>query len=77
MKKVLCILMALTAVFCLAGCEDGKCDDCGRKADDVAVRELKDGEKELCDDCAIKAGWEDLKDTSIGDILDGLGGGNK
>ena len=72
MKKFLCAIMALAAVFCFAGCEDGKCDECGRKADDVKVYEKLDN-KELCEDCAIEAGWDAIGDITIGDLI---GGGN-
>lgn len=56
MKKILCMLLALSAVFCLAGCENGKCDECGREGDDVRVYETLD-DQELCGACALKAGW--------------------
>ena len=59
MKKFLAVLMALTAIFCFAGCEDGKCDECKRKADDVKVYEDLDNQ-ELCPSCAIKAGLDKL-----------------
>ncbi len=59
MKKFLAVLMALTAIFCFAGCEDGKCDECNRKADDVKVYEDLDNQ-ELCPTCAIKAGLDKL-----------------
>ena len=54
MKKLLALVMALSAVFCFAGCEDGKCDECGRKGDDVKVYEDLD-DQELCGACALKA----------------------
>ena len=66
MKKILCVLLAMTAVFCFAGCEDGKCDECGRKADDVKVYEKLDNQ-ELCGSCAVKAGWNGLGDAIFGD----------
>lgn len=56
MKKLLVALLALSAVFCFAGCENGKCDECGKKADDVKVYEELD-DQELCWECALKAGW--------------------
>jgi hypothetical protein len=53
MKKLLALILALSAVFCFAGCEDGKCDECGRKSDDVKVYEKLD-DQELCAICAAK-----------------------
>ncbi len=61
MKKILCVLLALTSMFCLAACEDGKCDECGREADDVKVYENLD-DQELCPTCALKAGFDKLGD---------------
>ena len=56
MKKLLCVVLALSAIFCFAGCENGKCDECGAKDSTVRVYEY-DGEKdELCPKCAIKSG---------------------
>ena len=55
MKKLLCVLMALTAVFCFAGCKDGKCDDC-KTTEGVKVYETKDGDEvEYCGECYLKA----------------------
>ena len=45
MKKLLALILALSAVFCFAGCEDGKCDECGRKGDDVKVYEDLDDQE--------------------------------
>lgn len=51
MKKFLAVLMALTAIFCFAGCEDGKCDEC-KSEKNVEVYETKDGDEiELCPSC--------------------------
>ena len=61
MKKILCVLLALTSIFCLAACEDGKCDECGREADDVKVYEDLD-DQELCGACALKAGLDKITD---------------
>ena len=66
MKKFLCIVLALAAVFCFAGCEDGKCDECGAKRDSVKVYETNDGDKELCGLCAVEQGWNDVKDGITG-----------
>ncbi len=56
MKKILCLLMAVTAITaCFAGCTDGKCDTCetveGVKAYTVADDK---NEKEFCAKCAAK-----------------------
>ena len=78
MKKILALVFAFAAVFCFAGCENGKCDDCGVKNDYVKVYEKLDG-KEYCFKCAAKAAaekagenWEDLEDE-LEDIEDELG----
>lgn len=56
MKKFLCLMFALATVFCFAGCENGKCDDCGKTEDEtlVAVVDALDGDPELCAECAYK-----------------------
>jgi len=55
MKKVLCVLLALTTVFCFAGCTDGKCDTC-KTTENVKVYEKSDGEEvEYCPTCYAKA----------------------
>ena len=72
MKKILCIALALTAVFCLAACEDGKCDDCKTK-DNVEVYELDDKNVELCYSCLVKRGASDIID-SASDLIDGISG---
>lgn len=54
MKKILCVLLAMTAVFCFAGCQDGKCDEC-KTEEYVEVYETKDGDKvEYCPTCYAK-----------------------
>ncbi len=54
MKKVLCLLLALTAVCCFAGCTDGKCDDC-KTEENVKVYTKSDGEEvEYCPTCYAK-----------------------
>ena len=53
MKKLLCIMLAVCAVFCLAGCEDGKCDLCEKKTESCKVYEKLDN-RELCPTCATK-----------------------
>ena len=65
MKKFLAVLMALTAVFCFAGCEDGKCDECKTK-ENVKVYETKDGDKvEYCPECYAKK----VADNIFGGLL--------
>ena len=66
MKKLLCLVFACMAVFCFAGCENGKCDECGAKKDSVKVRETLDNQ-ELCLECAIEAGWDAAGDAIFGD----------
>lgn len=67
MKKLLCVVLALSAIFCFAGCENGKCDECGVKNDGVTVYE-HDGEKdELCLKCAGEKTWEGIGDAIFGD----------
>ncbi len=66
MKKFLCLVFALATVFCFAGCENGKCDDCGAKKDSVKVYETLDNQ-ELCPECAVKAGYNALGDAIFGD----------
>jgi hypothetical protein len=53
MKKFLVVLLALSAVFCFAGCENGKCDECGAKNNTVKVYEDWD-DAELCATCAAE-----------------------
>ena len=66
MKKILCALLALTAVCCFAGCTDGKCDEC-KTEEYVKVYETKDGkEVEYCPECYAKA---------VADNLLGINGG--
>ena len=65
MKKFLAVLMALTAVFCFAGCEDGKCDECKTK-ENVKVYETKDGDEvEYCPECYAK----NVADNILGGLL--------
>lgn len=69
MKKLLCVLLALTAVCAFAGCKDGKCDDCGTK-ENVEVYEKSDGtEVEYCPECYLKNVGENLKDNILGGLL--------
>lgn len=56
MKKILCLLMAVTAITaCFAGCTDGKCDTCETK-DGVKVYTVADQKekKEFCTKCAAR-----------------------
>ena len=65
MKKILCVLLALTAVCCFAGCTDGKCDTCETK-ENVKVYETKDGEEvEYGPTCYAKA----VADNILGGLL--------
>ena len=43
MKKLLSVLLAMTTIFCLAGCADGKCDDCETNRDVVEYK-MSDGD---------------------------------
>ena len=65
MKKLLCFLMALTSVFCFAGCEDGKCDEC-KSEKNVKVYENLDN-KEYCPTCAAEAALHAGIDGIFGD----------
>ncbi|MBQ8283580.1 MAG: hypothetical protein IJX75_00660 [Clostridia bacterium] len=65
MKKVLCLLLALTAVCCFAGCTDGKCDEC-KTEKNVEVYEDLDG-KEYCPSCAAEAALHKGIDNLFGD----------
>lgn len=54
MKKLLSVLLAMTTIFCLAGCADGKCDDCETNRDVVEYK-MSDGDTaEYCPLCAVK-----------------------
>lgn len=66
MKKIICLIFACMAVFCFAGCENGKCDECGAKKDSVKVYETLDNQ-ELCPECAVEAGYNALGDAIFGD----------
>ncbi len=65
MKKILCALLALTSIFCLAACEDGKCDDCKTK-ENVSVVEIKGEDVELCPSCAAKRAANNIIDGILG-----------
>ena len=65
MKKILCALLALTSIFCLAACEDGKCDDCKTK-ENVKVYEIEDEDVELCPACLAKRGANNVIDGLFG-----------
>lgn len=73
MKKILCVLLAMTAVFCFAGCQDGKCDEC-KTEENVAVYEVDGKEVEYCQECRVKKGLNDIKDN-INDTINGILGG--
>ena len=65
MKKLLALILALSAVFCFAGCEDGKCDDCKTK-ENVEVVEIKGEDVELCPSCAAKRAANNIIDGILG-----------
>ena len=65
MKKLLCGILAVTALFCLAGCEDGKCDDC-KTEKNVKVYEIEDKEVELCPSCLAERGAHNIIDGLFG-----------
>lgn len=65
MKKLLCTVLALTALFAFAGCvdhNDGKCDECGTEGGLInKVTQNKEGDEEKCGECWLKelgADWE-------------------
>ena len=65
MKKLLCVLLTVCAVFCFAGCEDGKCDLCEKKTEDCKVYEELDN-RELCPACATKEALKEGIDNIFG-----------
>ena len=65
MKKLLCILLAMTSIFCLTACKDGKCDEC-KTEENVKVYETKDGDEvEYCPSCYL----EKVGDNILGGLL--------
>lgn len=53
MKKIICVLMAVMALGCFAGCvdhNDGVCDECGTNKGVIQY----DEDNELCPACAAK-----------------------
>ncbi len=69
MKKFLCVVLALAAVFCFAGCEDhddGKCDECGTEGGLINKVVQYDEETELCGECALKKGLNEIEDELMG-----------
>ncbi|MBQ8295743.1 MAG: hypothetical protein IJX87_04840 [Clostridia bacterium] len=65
MKKLLCVLMVLTAVFCFAGCTDGKCDGCETKENVKVYTTKDDKEVEYCPKCYA----EKVADNVLGGLL--------
>ena len=65
MKKLLCVLLAACAMFCFAGCEDGKCDVCEKKTENCKVYEELDN-RELCPTCATKEALKEGIDNIFG-----------
>ena len=59
MKKLLSLLLAFSAVmcFCLVGCVNGKCDECGT---DKLVEVYDDLDGEYCPLCAAKVALEQM-----------------
>ncbi len=73
MKKILCMLMAVLAIGCLAGCtmfkdhDDGVCDKCDKETNilqGVAVVQWEKN-KELCWECAD----EEYTDEELQELL--------
>ncbi len=59
MKKLLCALMAVMAVFCMAGCVDHNDGVCDNKDCDATLTVIRYNEKtELCLKHAIEEGLE-------------------
>ena len=66
MKKILCSILAVTALFAFAGCvnsNDGKCDKCKTEGGLInKVFKTEEGD-EICGKCALEeygAEWEKL-----------------
>lgn len=60
MKKILSVVLALTAVFALAGCVDHNDGVCDKKDCDRTLTVVRYDEKtELCLEHAIEAGLEE------------------
>lgn len=70
MKKLLCVLLALTAVCAFAGCvnhNDGKCDNCKTEGGLLnPVTQNEEGDKELCAKC-----WAEELEDAISEELFG------
>lgn len=65
MKKLLCVLLAMTSLLAFVACKDGKCDDC-KTEENVKVYETKDGEEvEYCPECYAK----NVADNILGGLL--------
>ncbi len=72
MKKILCLVLAIMTLGCLAGCvnhDDDKCDLCGKK--EVALNPVEtwvDEKEEYCLQCAVKEyGEEVMENWRLGD----------
>ncbi len=61
MKKILCVLMAVLAIGCFAGCVDHNDDVCDKCDSKILVTQNEKGDKELCAECWAK---------EVGDALD-------
>ena len=69
MKKILCVVLALTAIFAFAGCvnhNDGKCDECGADGK-LDMVEQYDEKTELCLKCAAEAALDELESAASKD----------
>ena len=71
MKKLLCVLLAACAVFCFAGCEDGKCDVCGEsfKLSAGAVAGIVAGSAAAAGLCGFSLFWFVIKKKSFADLI--------
>jgi hypothetical protein len=65
MKKILCTLLAISAIFCFAGCENDKCDICKKETEACKVYETLDNQ-ELCPACAATEGIKKGVDIATG-----------
>ncbi len=58
MKKILCLLLAIMTMGCLAGCvdhDDDVCDKCEKKETFTnPVEQWKSEKEELCFECAVE-----------------------
>ncbi len=83
MKKIICVLMAVLTLGCLASCtlfkdhDDGKCDICDTEGSVIPLNPVNKWEdnKELCNDCAKEHYSKEEYDSLSKEILkDAFGG---